>query len=260
MTLSMSDVASGLFILTATVFVVYLGFALHGMRQATIRMIGVGLVVVALALVYMQISYIRLRLFRIEYIVDGGTASGSKQAEGGDGRGGSGTMRSYALKLDGVASKAAQSARRTTPQETMFTVSCTLNNNPVNRSVRYTDVRRVAVVQGGGANALRQDVISGKVRYMLAAGDTWRIVVAPSDELPVSTTMLWYFDMARVDQEGALTVVPDVGDTVHTSTCIIPAIVMPFSSSSSSSFDTLLAASSATAPFMLHAWAYGWQT
>lgn len=264
MTWTITDVGTLCIIITSAMFVVYLGVALHGMRHATIRLLGGGLLLLALLVVFMQVANVRYQLYKVE-LVNGATddpaASASPLTVGG-------MLRSYAIRVDGAA------VPRTSPaihmQESAFTVDCTEGvhqtvSRSTARAVKYTDVRRISVFQNsGGGNALQADVLNNTVRYIVAAADTWRIKAVPADEVaimfPANPLMYWCYDLARVNRADSMKVVPKSGRADEKTQCTASTIVLPFTATRTahalSALDVLLGANSVV---MLHVWGYGWQ-
>lgn len=261
-----------MFILISSVFIFYLALALHGMQHSTIRLIGAAVVVLAVVIVFMQIAYIRMRLYRVEYVAGGGSIATGVSATSGNTTN-EGVVRSYALQIDLAASATALSALKMSPnagREQAFTVMCTDRGGPssklTSRDVQYKTVRRIAVIRGsGGADALCQDVLSGSVRYIVLASDTWRILpVSDADTrrmFPTQTYTFWCFDIARVNQAEPATVVPKATDD-QTVSCSVPILVLPFTSVGANgtavALDAVCLASQTSTRALVHAWGYGW--
>lgn len=253
MTLTMSDIGTWLILAGAAVFVVYLAVALQGMRFGTLRIIGGGLVVLALAVVLMQLAYVRWRLRSVE-LVSMATPTLSDQ-----GPSCAGMLRTYAISIDAVV------GRSLTPDpviDTAYSVTCTSGKPPPSdRRARYVDVRRIACARGvGGADALRADVLSGSIRHIAAANDTWRITAVDEavarSVMPTHHEAFWCFDLALVTRPGAAALMSDGAD------CSVPDIIVPFSklgrtaTSLTAYLDTLLKGDGTVA---LQVWGYGWQ-
>lgn len=259
MTWTITDVGTLCIILVSAMFVVYLGVALHGMRHATVRMLGGGLLLLALLVVFMQVANVRYRLYKVELVNGAGTADDPVPATTG------GMLRSYAIRADGAAVPRSTTIHM---HESAFTVECAEGTDrTVHRStarqVEYTDVRRIAVYQGSGAgNALQADVLSSSIRYLVAAADTWRIKAVPADEVaamfPAHPLRYWCFDLARVNRVASMKILPLSKTSAHNAKCVVPTVILPFTPntvSASPALDVLLAAGT---DVMLHVWGYGW--
>lgn len=257
---TITDVGTLCIVVTCAMFVVYLGVALQGMQHGTVRMLGGGLLLLALLVVYMQVANVRYRLYKMELVngADGDPDSSPSPVTVG------GILRSYAIRIDGAAEKHASSA--VDMHESAFTVSCTEGvNQSVNhataRAVKYTDVRRIAVVQGSaGGNALQVDVLNSNVRYIVAAADTWRIQAVPAHKVaamfPDHPLKYWCFDLARVNRANSMTIVPLQGE--EGTTCTAPTVILPFTPTTASATPSLDALLAARTSITLHVWGYGW--
>jgi hypothetical protein len=238
------------------VFVAYVGAALYSMQHRTLFILGGVAVLLAFVGVFLQAAFVRWRLGKLD---------DAQRAHPADVTGGSGddahNLRAYAVRAS--PSFTQQARRRLPPPALVDTAFVMCGSRAGAAPAEYTDARYVAIMRGGQGDALRDDVLSGRVRYVVASNAVWRISALQDTDVEVA--------LAHSAFECAIFILAEASTLRLTaggegegrsgrsgrSGCAIPPNTLPLTLTTGSHLDELLDATGA-GDVTLHVWGYGW--
>jgi hypothetical protein len=153
------------------VFVAYVAAALHSLQHRALFFLGGVAVLLAFVGVFLQAAYVRWQLGRLDAAA---RAHPSDVPDAGPSGAEAYVLRAYAVRVSPALT--AQARRRLPPPELVEPAFVLCGPDaPGSAPATYTDARYVVVMRGGQGTTLRDDVLSGRVRYLVAANTVWRV-------------------------------------------------------------------------------------